>query len=209
MVLTANRGDEKVSIMDTVKLLIQGYARKKENGRWDATSATVLIQSAGKLALIDPGVNPSELIRALKNEQLSPEDIDIVAVSHSHYDHARNTRLFEKDKIFDLSPLFRQRDLPAKPLMIPNTNIEIIITPGHVDKHAAFLVDTNKGKYAVSGDVFWWEDREQQKVDPASLISHKDPVAKNDEILQNSRLKLLEIADYIIPGHGEEFAVPK
>jgi hypothetical protein len=43
--------------MDEVKILIQGHARRKPDGRWDATSATVLVRSAGKFVLIDPGVN--------------------------------------------------------------------------------------------------------------------------------------------------------
>jgi glyoxylase-like metal-dependent hydrolase (beta-lactamase superfamily II) len=193
--------------LDKVKLLIQGYAIHKPNGKWDATSAAVLVQSAGKFVLIDPGVNPSILKTVLKNELLSLDDIDIIVVTHSHYDHSRNIKLFNKAKILDLSYLYGQREQPANPELIPNTDIEILITPGHVDKHVAFLVRTDLGKYVIAGDVFWWEDEEEQKVDFNSLIEHKDPVAKNSVLLQKSRLYLISIANYIIPGHGKEFMV--
>ncbi|MBN1190607.1 MAG: MBL fold metallo-hydrolase [Dehalococcoidales bacterium] len=195
--------------MDKVELLIQGYARKKENGRWDATSATVLVQSAGKRVLIDPGVDPAELKIRLTNRQLRLDDIDIVTSTHSHYDHSRNVRLFEKTRIFNLFSAYHLKDLSEKRLMIPDTDIEILFTPGHVDKHASFLIDTAGGKYAVAGDVFWWEDGEQQKTDTASLLDHRDLLAKNDDKLRHSRLLLINTADYIIPGHGKEFAVSR
>jgi hypothetical protein len=37
----------------------------------------------------------------------------------------------------------------------------------------------------------------------------KDPYVKNEKDLKESRKKVLEIADYIIPGHGKMFKVQK
>jgi glyoxylase-like metal-dependent hydrolase (beta-lactamase superfamily II) len=135
------------------------------------------------------------------------DEIDIVVITHSHYDHARNRRLFNEAKILNLSDLYHQREPSQEHELIPDTNIEIRITPGHVDKHASFLVDTLSGKYAIAGDVFWWEDGEEQKTDIQSLIEHKDRLAKNDDLLRKSRMDLINIADIIIPGHGREFTV--
>ena len=61
----------------------------------------------------------------------------------------------------------------------------------------------------MAGDVFWWWDNEEQKTDKESLMARKDPYVKNKEQLNESRKKVLEIADYIIPGHGKMFKVEK
>jgi glyoxylase-like metal-dependent hydrolase (beta-lactamase superfamily II) len=195
--------------VDSVKIIIQGYARRKDNDRWDATSTTVLVQSAGKLILIDPGCDPEKLKSALKNDRLSLDDIDIVIVSHSHYDHSRNTRLFVKNKVCNISLFFQRQELIKNTVLIPGTEIIVLRTPGHVDRHVAFLVNTAAGKCAIAGDVFWWEDGQEQKVDFQSLINQDDPLAKNMSVLQNSRLNLIKCADFIIPGHGKEFIAPK
>jgi hypothetical protein len=77
-----------------------------------------------------------------------------------------------------------------------------------VDKHISLIVYTPTGKYAVAGDIFWWEDGQKQEIDATSLIEHLDPVAKNQALLQTSRKTLLGLAKYIIPGHGKIFTVP-
>ncbi len=40
-------------------------------------------------------------------------------------------------------------------------------------------------------------------------MERKDPYVKNETQLKESRKKLLEVADYIIPGHGGMFKVKK
>ncbi len=195
--------------VDTIKILIQGFAQQKENRRWNATSTTVLVKSAGKLVLIDPGCGPDNLKSALLKEGLRPEDIDIVVVTHSHYDHSRNGRLFDRDKVYSVSRLFPLRGTQPGTVLVPDTGIRVLHTPGHADKHISFLINTESGKYAVAGDVFWWEDGQEQKTDTQSLIDHRDPIAQNEDILKNSRKHLLDAADFIIPGHGKEFMVPK
>ena len=194
--------------MDELKIIVQGYAQKIASGRYKATSTTVLIHSQGKYVLVDPGLNPNELKTVFSGENININDIDFVTATHSHLDHSRNSRLFDKAKFQDLFSIYQSEKNSAERIYIPETSIEVIHTPGHVDKHFSLLVNTAEGKYAIAGDVFWWEDNEEQKVDMLSLIEHTDPVAKDQDVLQNSRKKLLKIADYIIPGHGDVFPVP-
>lgn len=190
--------------MDIVKVLMQGYAQKESSGRYNATSATVLVRSLDKAVLIDPGLKPAELKGALKREKLEIAAIDIVITSHSHMDHARNSKLFDNTKV--LNPFAQYKKIPDN-LVIPGTDIRVIFTPGHVNKHLSFLINTPEGVYAVAGDVFWWEDSEEQKVDALSLIEHADPIANYFAMLKESRKKLLSMADFIIPGHGKIFPV--
>jgi glyoxylase-like metal-dependent hydrolase (beta-lactamase superfamily II) len=194
------------ALMDSAKVLVQGYALKEKSGRYKASSAAVLVSSAGKLVLVDPGLYPKELKTALDREQIKIDSIDIVVSSHSHQDHTRNSKLFEKAKVFD--PFKQHKNIPEN-LVVPGTQVKVIFTPGHVDKHVSFLVDTAEGRCAIAGDVFWWEDTEEQKTDRVSLMEHIDPLAKDLALLQESRKKLLSLADYIIPGHGKVFAVPR
>lgn len=189
--------------MDTLKIIVKGYADQFAPERYKATSTTVLVNSNGKNVLIDPGLYPKDLKTALAAKGLTLDDIDIVVSSHSHQDHVRNGKLFDKSKVLDV---YSQKSIPE---MIPGTNIQVVVTPGHVDKHVSFIVDTPDGKYAVAGDVFWWEDKQEQKTDEKSLLSLVDPLAKDVELLQNSRQKLLAMAGFIVPGHGDVFAAPR
>ncbi len=192
--------------MANVKVLIQGYAKKDPSGKWDATSTTTLVRSEGQNVLIDPGLFPKDIQAALEKENLQINDIDLVVSSHSHQDHSRNAKLFDKARVFN--PFAQYKQIPES-LVIPGTKIYVIYTPGHTDKHAAFLVETAEGKCAIAGDVIWWEDDEEQKTDIKSLMEHTDPVAKDPALLRESREKLFAIADYIIPGHGKMFRIPK
>jgi hypothetical protein len=68
------------------------------------------------------------------------------------------------------------------------------------------LVDANDGKYVVAGDVFWWmEEDESEDKSYEWLINKEDPYVKSENDLIESRKKILEIADFIIPGHGNMF----
>lgn len=192
--------------MANIKILIQGYAKKLPGGQWDATSTCTLVKSGGKNVLIDPGMFPDNLKMALEKEHLQIHSIDIIVNTHSHRDHTANSRLFDKARVYN--PFKEYRKIPDD-LTMPGTQIKILYTPGHVDKHIAFLVDTPKGKYAVAGDAIWWQDGEEQKTDYQSLIKHIDPVGKDQKMIQESRKRLFSMADYVIPGHGNMFKVSK
>ena len=87
-------------------------------------------------------------------------------------------------------------------------DIEIIETPGHVLEHLSLLVDTSKGKIAIAGDVIWWTEGEEQTFD-VNQKDHSQAKGMNMEKLVESRKKILEMADWIIPGHGKMFKVEK
>ena len=76
-----------------------------------------------------------------------------------------------------------------------------------MEEHCSLIVNTEKGIYAVAGDVFWWLENEKQEVDINKLDG--DPERMDMKKLIASRKKLLELADYIIPGHGDIYKVKK
>jgi glyoxylase-like metal-dependent hydrolase (beta-lactamase superfamily II) len=194
--------------MTKVKVLIKGYAREI-NGEEFASSATTLIQDNGLNIVVDPGMDREALLGGLANEGLKVEDINYVVLTHTHLDHCLLAGIFENAKILDNSDIFSfDGKIGKHDGKIPNTNIEIIETPGHDQFHCSVLAETEDlGKVVIAGDVFWWGDGEEQKTDKQSLLEREDPYVKDEKALRGSREEILNLADYVIPGHGEMFKV--
>ena len=193
--------------MAKVKILIEGYAREIEEG-YEATCSTVLIEDNGKKIVVDPGCNEELLLEALKKESLTTEDIDYIFLTHYHLDHILNIRLFPGKDILDGDTIYRGDKEIEFDGKLPETDVEIIETPGHAHEQATPLIKTDKGVIAIAEDLWWWEDGEQ-KTDKESLLNLKDPFVKNEGDLRKSRELILKKADYIIPGHGKMFKVKK
>ncbi|KKQ74371.1 MAG: hypothetical protein US94_C0006G0006 [Berkelbacteria bacterium GW2011_GWB1_38_5] len=191
-----------------IKILIQGYAKKIADG-WLASSTVTLIESDSKKIIVDPGCNRTELLKALAGNKLTTTDIDYVLLTHNHTDHQLLTGIFENAKVLNDTEIYENDKQIDHKNIIPGTDLKIIQTPGHDQFHCALIVPTDDGTYVVAGDVFWWMDNDEQKTDYESLIKHKDPYVKDEKVLGNSRKKILEIGDFIIPGHGKVFKVIK
>jgi glyoxylase-like metal-dependent hydrolase (beta-lactamase superfamily II) len=194
--------------MAEIKILIEGYAKKTEN-EWIASPSTVLIKDNGLNILVDPGSNKKLLLNALVKEKLKPKDIDLIFLTHYHLDHILNIRLFPDCDVLDGDTINRDDKILEYSGNIPKTSIKVIPTPGHAHEHASLLVKTSKGDIVIAGDLFWWRTNEEQKTDYNILVEREDPYVKNKAELEESRKKILEIADYIIPGHGKMFKVKK
>ncbi len=194
--------------MAEIRIIVKGYV-KQENSTSFASSNTVLIRESGLNILVDPGMDRKLLLEALKKENLSIPDIDYVILTHYHLDHSLPAGIFETAKILDDSEIYSfDGKIEKHDGRIPETDIEIHRTPGHDMFHCTVLARSKKfGKVAIVGDVFWWSDDEEQKTDKESLLKHEDPYVKNKKDLINSRKKILEVADNIIPGHGRVFKV--
>lgn len=196
--------------MAEIKVLIEGYAKKLEHG-WLASSTVCLITTTdGKKIITDPGCNRTALLEALKKEDLVTGDIDYTFVSHAHPDHGMLAGIFENAKsiTWDSHLLYENDSMTEYQPHELGPDIEILDTPGHMLEHISLLVTTPQGKVAVAGDTIFWLDGEEQVLD----INREDLTqAKgfNQGDLVASRKKLIELADYIIPGHGKMFKVEK
>lgn len=189
--------------MAEVKVLIEGYAKRIDNG-WLASSSVTLVKSNNKNIIADPGCNRPGLLEELAKQGLKPNDIDFVFLTHNHTDHALLAGIFENARVLNESEIYDNDKQTEHHGRIPGTDLEIIQTPGHSYWHSSLLVKTERGRIAVAGDVFWWLDNEEQKIDiNRPDIAHVYDMKK----LAESRKKLLKLADYIIPGHGKMFRV--
>lgn len=196
--------------MAKVKVLIEGYAKILGKG-WKASSTTCLITTDdGKKIIADPGCNRTKLLDALRKEGLATSDIDYVFLSHRHPDHSLLAGIFEKAKhiTFDMGLMYDNDLILPFEKHVLGKEIEVINTPGHVNEHIALLAETLEGKVAIAGDAIWWLDEEEQVFD-IHQKDHSQAIDLNIEDLIKSRQKLLELADFIIPGHGKMFKVKK
>jgi len=195
--------------MTEYKILIEGYAKELENG-WRASSTCCLVTTENKKIITDPGCNREKLLTALQNENLKTSDIDYVFLSHGHPDHILLAGIFENAKFitYDFNLLYDKDSLTEFKNDFLGKDIEIVETPGHVTEHLSLIVNTEKGKIAIAGDVIWWKEGAEQIFD-INQKDENDGKELNMEKLIESRKKLLELADYIIPGHGKMFKVEK
>jgi len=196
--------------MAKIKVLIKGYAREKD-GEEFASSTTTLIQDNNLNVIIDPGMDKEALLGSLAKEGLKTGDINFVIVTHTHLDHSLLAGIFENAKILDNSDIYSfDGKIGGHEGRVPNTDIEIIKTPGHDQFHCSVLVKTEDlGKVIIAGDVFWWTDEEKQKTDKQSLLKHEDPYVKDEKALKESRERILNLADWVIPGHAGMFKVKR
>ena len=195
--------------MAAIKILLEGYAKMQENG-WIANSTCCLITSGNKKIITDPGCNREKLLAALQKENLTTKDIDYVFMSHCHPDHILLSGIFEKAKFitYDGNLQYDGDRLSGFDKRQLGDEIEIMETPGHVLEHLSLIVDTEEGKVAIAGDVIWWLADEPQVFD-LHQKDHSQAKGMDMAVLVESRKKLIEAADFIIPGHGKRFKVKK
>lgn len=193
--------------MNKVKVLIEGYAKPIKNG-WIASSTVTLIQTNGKNIIVDPGCNRQRLLGELSKNGLKTTDINFVFLTHNHTDHALLMGIFENARVITSSEVYNGDKQIEYEGQLPELGLKIIETPGHSDDSKTLLVETEDGIYAVAGDVFWWKEGEEQVVD----LEKPDPYAEGVDTMKNlieRRKKVLELADWVIPGHGKMFKSPK
>ena len=123
--------------------------------------------------------NQDELIKDLEEIGLKPKDINIVLITHSHWDHIGNLKLFSKSKIISFRNI---KDLKF-------SGIKVIPTPGHTKEDISFLYKD----ILFSGDTLF-------PGGPGRTASPED----FQEILSSLRTKIFVLPDdvHVFPGHG-------
>lgn len=180
--------------MAEVKILIEGYL---EGG----TCPTItLVKDKDIVMVVDPGTlkDPELLTLKLKENGLEKDDVNMVCITHSHMDHYRNIGMFSKAKALDYWGLWYGDRLKEDLGSHFTDDIQIIKTPGHNFDGITLLVSTKDGVVAICGDVFWKKD-----------FPKDDPYASDKKKLIKSRQRVLESADYVVPGHGPMFKLSK
>jgi glyoxylase-like metal-dependent hydrolase (beta-lactamase superfamily II) len=189
-----------------VKILVEGYTNadsKVESGGEEKTCATItLVRDEGIIMVVDPGVLESQqiLVDALAREKLTIHDVNIVCITHSHLDHYRNIGMFPKAKALDFFGVW-DKNICEEWQEQFSKNIQILRTPGHDYTSITLFVNTGKRIIAICGDVFWRENSPEH--------DHNAKTEEEQSNLDKSREKVLEMADWVIPGHGKIYKTEK
>jgi glyoxylase-like metal-dependent hydrolase (beta-lactamase superfamily II) len=161
-----------------------------------------------------------EILNGLAAKGLKPEDIDVVVLTHLHFDHIGNTELFTNarfivqrseipmlisppkfatfyyrewsHKITDIS----DRLIPIDGNLKFSKHLELIRVGGHSPGQMAILAETAKGRVCIASDFLY----------NYSNLRHEwpiGPVWNMDEWISNLRFIKGE-ADIILPNHDYE-----
>jgi len=187
-----------------VKVLIEGYTNadsKAESGEKEKTCPTISLVRDGDLVIVvDPGVLDSQqiLVGALQKEGLSVDDVNMVCITHSHIDHYRNIGMFSEAKTLEYFGVWDKGACEDWQEQF-TPNIQILKTPGHDYTSITLFVKTDEGVVAICGDVFWKNN-----------FPENDQNSKNKvevEELKESRKLVLEMADWVVPGHAGMYKI--
>jgi len=164
-------------------------------------------------------------INALSRIGVRPEDIDIVLLTHLHWDHASNNGLFKdatflvqkKELEYAASPLpvhlkgYEAPQLGMHPhyLGVKYTVIDgdyevvpgvsTILTPGHSPGSQCVTVETGKGVYVIATDTVPLYDNWEGIPPLMPHIANAIHVGLVEYF--ESFKKIEQLADYVLPGH--------
>jgi glyoxylase-like metal-dependent hydrolase (beta-lactamase superfamily II) len=160
-------------------------------------STCTLVRDGELVAVIDPGLAPSQaaILDPLSALGVAAEDVTAVILSHHHPDHTINAALFPAAAVHDHWAVYRGDDWESRECegAEASASVRLIRTPGHSAEDLSTLIGTPDG-IAVATHLWWTADG------PAD-----DPYAPDRELLRRSRERVLGLADLIIPGHGAPF----
>jgi N-acyl homoserine lactone hydrolase len=162
--------------MDNLEVLTYGFALSSDQGAFGYSTNSLLTVGNNRI-LIDTGPSSRRnvLYRALESRNLGPEDIDIVILTHMHWDHCQNTDLFPNARVLlhpiemDYARNPNQHDHAVATYMAETIGkmkvelvsegdrvvdgVSIIETPGHTKGRISILVESGGEKLLLAGDA--------------------------------------------------------
>lgn len=176
----------------------------------------MVVRTSSATLLFDTGSagDRKGLVSGLKMLGLDPVDVDIVILSHLHFDHASNIELFSKSTIVvheaEINYAVRHEAIDVGlarwltaglvscgPRIVADElefgpRVRIIRTPGHTAGHISLVVESEDGVVILAGDAI--KDR-TEAADKCSASAF-DPRASTASIE-----RILDLADIVVPGH--------
>ena len=162
--------------MADIEVLTYGFSFSTDQGPF-GFSTNSLVTAGGRTILVDtgPSARRSWLVQALQSKGLDPDDVDIVVLTHMHWDHCQNTDLFRNARILvhpteldyarnpnraDFAVAQYMADMVDKmkvePISQGDTVVEgitVMETPGHTKGHISVAVGEGSDTVLLTGDA--------------------------------------------------------
>ncbi|BES97660.1 unnamed protein product [Nesidiocoris tenuis] len=192
-----------------VRVLHEGYSRLVDDV-FEANCTCTLI--TGPYNIIVDTMTPWDgnyILKRLKEFDLTPGDIQFVISTHGHSDHVGNNNLFLSARhivgrcISYRTTYFDEPFSRGDEYVIDPESLRVISTPGHTLACVTVLVKTDEGLVAIAGDLF------EKLEDVYNEYVWLGAGSENPDLQRHNRAKIIQLADYIIPGHGPRFKVTK
>jgi glyoxylase-like metal-dependent hydrolase (beta-lactamase superfamily II) len=160
-------------------------------------STCTLVRDGDRTIVVDPGMaaNAGAILGPLAGLGVRPEDVTDVVLSHHHPDHTLYAGLFPNAAVHDHWAVYRgthweDSDCDGRVLA---PSVQLARTPGHTAEDLVLIAGTADGIVVTTHSWFHAD----------SAAGDEDP--EDIEQLRESRRRILEIADLIVPGHGAAF----
>ena len=196
-----------------VHVLHAGYSRDLTPTCTQADGSSTLILDSGQTILVDT-MGPraaGRLTDLLLQHGIRPQDVNVLIGTHSHPDHIGNLNLFTNARLHVCGFSVYHEDRYTDHLFTEgesldiSPNVTVIPTPGHTLSCVSVVVRNvdGLGTVVVAGDLF---EKEEDLRDESLWINAG---SEDEESQRNNREKVMQMADYVVPGHGNMFRVPR
>jgi glyoxylase-like metal-dependent hydrolase (beta-lactamase superfamily II) len=206
--------------MANLDVLTYGWALTTDQGAFGySTNSLLTVGNHHILVDTGPASRRTLLYKALQSKNLTPDDIDIVILTHLHWDHCQNTDLFRNARVLlhptemDYSRHPNRHDYTVARYMADAISkmkmelvsdgdtvvegVKIIDTPGHTKGHISVLVDQGGEKILLAGDA----------MPDSGTVTRGLPynIFWDVEDARESVEKMLDTSKVFYPGHDRPF----
>jgi len=178
--------------MAQLDVLFDGYGG-------DGVASTVsLIRDGDLVAVVDPGMVPSRgsILNPIRQLGIKADDVTDVIISPHHPDHTINIALFPEATVHDHWATYRNdvwTSRAAEGAQL-SPGVRLLETPGHTPQDITTLVETDEGTAALT-HLWVYEG------------AGEDRLATDPALLARNRMRVLDLATWIVPGHGPMYRI--
>ncbi|MCQ2086117.1 MAG: MBL fold metallo-hydrolase [archaeon] len=188
--------------MNRLSLLVVGNLTRDKTGEiLDAYSTSTLIRTKNEIIVVDTSSYSKRhtIMSSLKQIGVSPNDVSIVILTHSHTDHTSNNDIFPNARILihaEEASMISHAEAIKEDIVVAE-GVKLKHTPGHTLGSMSVFVDIEDKKYVIAGDAIPLKDNFTRCMPPTLHVCRS--------LAERSLKMISQYADVVVPGHDTCF----